>query len=97
MANRHRHFAFGDIPNTPSRSLVKQFEGLLIFLAFWAPHTRPLDPTSRLGIALIATEPIEADAVVARQAPEMVQARQGFPLFPAVICLGLDAQGVCQP
>src|SRR5262245_26493328 len=90
MPNRHGHFALRDITDSASRSLIKQFERLLIFLTFRSPHARPLDPPRGLGIAFIATEPIQTDPVVARQAPQMVQTRQGLALLPAIVCLGLD-------
>ncbi len=97
MPNRHGHFALGDITDRASRSLIKQCEGLLIFLTFQSSQAGPLDPPRCLGIAFIATEPIQTYPVVARQAPQMVQTRQGLALLPAIVRLGLDVQGVREP
>src|SRR5215475_10255453 len=97
MPNRHGHFALRDITDSASRSLIKQFERLLIFLPFRSPHARPLDPPRGLGIAFVATEPIQTDPVVARQTPQMVQTRQGLTLLPAIVRLGLDVQSVREP
>src|SRR5215471_12733542 len=97
MPDRHGHFALRDITDNASRSLIKQFERLLIFLTFRSPQARPLDSPRGLGIAFIATEPIQTHPVVARQAPQMVQTRQGLALLPAIVRLGLDVQGVCKP
>ncbi len=72
MPNRYGHFTLGDITDSASRSLIKQFERLLVFLTFRSSQAGPLDPPRGLGIAFIATEPIQTDPVVARQAPQMV-------------------------
>src|SRR5215468_12453374 len=97
MPNRHGHFALRDITDSASRSLIKQFKRLLIFFTFRSPHARPLDPPRGLGIAFIATEPIQTDPVVARQTPQMVQTRQGLALLPAIVRLGFHTQFLRQP
>src|SRR5262245_32900097 len=97
MSNRHGYFALGDIADRASHSLIKQFEPLLIFLTFRSSQAGPLDPPSGLGIAFIATEPIQADPVVARQTPQMVQTRQGLALLPAIVRLRLDVQSMRKP
>src|SRR5262245_1332131 len=97
MPNSHGHFALRDITDSAGRSLIKQLERLLIFLIFRSPQAGPLNPPRCLGIACIATEPIQTDPVVARQAPQMVQTRQGLALLPAVVRLRLDVQGVREP
>src|SRR5215468_12301204 len=97
MSNRHGYFALGDIADRASHSLIKQFEPLLIFLTFWSSQASPLDPPRSLGIAFIATEPIQTDPVVARQAPQMVQTRQGLALLPAIVRLGFHTQFLRQP
>src|SRR5262249_56057291 len=97
MPNRHGHFALGDITDSASRSLIKQFERLLIFLTFRSPQAGPLDPPGCLGITFITTEPIQTHPIVTRQAPQMVETRQGLALLPAIVRLGLDVQGVPHP
>lgn len=96
MANGESDFAIAAVIDFPHEGAVKEIECLFVLCAFRTSHAFPCHPAGGVTVAFIATEHVEAHPVIARQAPQMVKARQGFALFPTVVGLGFDPKGIGQ-